>query len=190
MQDGTQDGPRQVHARPVLVSPLLKQALDDQLRDGAAGGRLAEPKRLHREGCGETRRAERLVGKGQRVAAQQRVAGVVVADQRPRLKGSPLGRPAHAVEEELQPGSPLTVRTHALQQDVVLVAMALQIGGEVQQRARQTLAVDQEQRDKQPPQAAVAADERVDGLELLVQHGALDEVGERTLVVEELVPGA
>ena len=112
---------------------------------------------------------------------------LVVADERARLAGRALGRLVHADGEEREPRRPLVVRAHALQQRVVLVAVALEERREVQQRPREALALDEEQRDEQPAQAAVAADERVDALELRVEHRALDEVGQPAALLQELL---
>ena len=68
----------------------------------------------------------------------------VVPYQRSRLHSGSLGRLANAREEEDEPGRPLAVRSHPLQQGVVLVAIALEIRREVQEGAPQTHAVDKE----------------------------------------------
>ncbi len=187
VQHGVQDVPRQVHARPVLLGPLDEQAARLELAHRASRRRVGHLEDALRLRHGHRRRAEELVGQTQRVTLDLLAIALVVADERARLAGRALGRLLHAEGEEREPRRPLVVRAHTLQQRVVLVAVALQERREIQQRPREALALDEEQRDEQPPQAAVAADERVDALELRVEHGALDEIGQAAAFLQELL---
>ncbi len=185
MQHGVEHMPRQVHARPALLAPLRQQAARLELPDRAARRRVGDLEDALGLGHGHGRRAEELVGEAQRVALDLLAVALVVADERARLAGRALGRLVDADGEEREPRRPLVVRAHALEQRVVLVAMALEERREIQQRPREALALDEEQRDEQPSQTAVAADERMDGLELRVEHRALDEVGQRAALLQE-----
>ena len=178
VQHGVEHVPRQVDARPALLAPLHQQAARLELPHRAARRRVGHLEDALGLRHGHGRRAEELVGEAQRVALDLLAVALVVTDERARLAGRALGRLVDADGEEREPRRPLVVRAHALQQRVVLVAMALEERREIEQRPREALALDEEQRDEQPPQAAVAADERVDGLELRVEHRALDEVGQ------------
>ena len=187
VQHGVQDVPRQVHARPALLAPLDEQAARLELAHRAPRRRVGHLEDALGLGHRHGRRPEELVGQAQRVALDLLAVALVVADERARLTGRALGRLVDADGEEREPRRPLVVRAHALEQRVVLVAVALEERREVQQRPREALALDEEQRDEQPAQPAVAADERVDALELRVEHGALDEVGQRAALLQELL---
>jgi hypothetical protein len=151
VQHGVQHVPREVDARPALLRPLREQAARLELADRAARrgvGDLEDPLGLgHRHG----RRAEELVGQAQGVALDPLAVALVVADERARLTGRALGRRVDALAEEREPRRPLVVRAHTLQERVVLVAVTLEDRREVQQRPREALTLDEEQRDEQPP---------------------------------------
>lgn len=70
------------------------------------------------------------------------------------------------------------MRTHALEQRVVLAAVRLEVDGEIEERLREPTARDEEEHDQDAAQPPVAADERVDGFELRMSHGALHEIGQ------------
>src|SRR2546430_5653822 len=53
---------------------------------------------------------------------------------------------------------------------------SLKVGGEIQQWLRQATTLDEKQRDEEAPDAAVAVEERMDRLELLVHQRALNEI--------------
>jgi len=107
-----------------------------------------------------------------------RAVADVLADQRARLGVGTLRRLAHALEEEQQPRRPLAVRADPLQQRVVLTAVRIEVGREVEQRLREASARGEEDHDEDTAKPPVPADERMDGLELRVDHRALQEVGQ------------
>ena len=166
----------------------VEQAFGLELADRTARGRVGDAQHALGFGDRDAGRAEQLVGEHQRVALDFLAVEGVVPDERPRLPRRAVGRLVHARGEEGQPRHPIGVRAHALQQGVVLVAMTLEVGREVEQRAREALPLDEEQRDEQPAEAPVAAHERVDALELRVHHGALHEVGELAPLLEKRLP--
>src|SRR3989442_607473 len=119
---------------------------------------------------------------------QQR-AQILLAHKATGLPHGLLGGLVDRGEEIEQPPAPVSVCPHPLQQIVVGPASALDVGRQVQQRLGQSSSLDQEQRDEEPPHAAVSVNERMDRLELLVYQGALDEVGEPVALMEESLPG-
>ena len=185
VQHGVQNVPREVDARPALLRPLHEQAARLELADRATRRGVGDLEDALGLGHRHRRRAEELVREAQGVTLDLLAVAFVVADERARLTGRALGRLVHADREEREPRRPLVVRAHALQQRVVLVPMPLQERRQVQERARQPLPLDEEQRDEQAAQTPVAADERVDALELRVEHGALDEVGKPAAFLQE-----
>jgi hypothetical protein len=58
------------------------------------------------------------------------------------------------------------VRAHALQQLVIVLAVLVDVVRKVKQRLREPAALDEEKRDEQPADAAVAVEEGMDRLEL------------------------
>ena len=63
--------------------------------------------------------------------------------------------------------------------------MRLEIGGEIQERLREPAARDEKEDHENAAQAPVAVDERVDGFELRVSHGTLDEIGQPVALGQE-----
>ena len=108
--------------------------------------------------------------------------------ERARLGGGALGRLPDGDQEEEQPRRPGAVGAHRLEQAVVLVAVGLDVGGGIEHRVREAAALDEEQRDEQAAEPAVALEERVDGLEALVQERALHERREAGALSDEPVP--
>jgi len=84
---------------------------------------------------------------------------------------------------------PVGIGADAQQRRVVLGAVRLDVRGQIEERLRQAAALSQEQRDEQAADTAVAVEERVDRLELLVHEGALDEIGQARPVLQEELPG-
>jgi hypothetical protein len=90
-----------------------------------------------------------------------------------------------AGQEERHPRAQVARSARAHQQVVVLIAVLLEVDGKVEQRLRQHLTVDQDERDQQPAEPAIPVEKRVDHFELVVSECQVDE--ERQLpVVEEL----
>lgn len=99
-----------------------------------------------------------------------------------RLHGAHL----HALGEKIQPAFPVAAQPHLVEQFVVQRAMFLEEQARVEHRLAQHTVGDQLQHDQQAPEAAVAVEKRVNGLELHMRQRRLDERrrGLR-LVVEE-----
>ena len=73
----------------------------------------------------------------------------------------------------------------ALQRVVVGLASRLEVGREIQQWLGETVADDEEEDDEKPSKTAVAIEERVDRLELVVQECRLNERGQLGILVDE-----
>ena len=73
----------------------------------------------------------------------------------------------------------------ALERVVVLLATGLEVGRQVQERLGQPVPDDEEEHDQQPSEPAVAVEERVDRLELVVQQRGLDERWQSRVLVDE-----
>ena len=177
VQHGLEDRSCQVDARPALLGVLLEDLPALQLAHDAARRRVGDAERALRLRHGDAGRAKGLVGERQGRAAQVVVEAAVDRGQGACLAHAPLGGLPHARQEEQQPRLPLGVGAHALQAPVVLVAMGLEVGREVEQGPRQAAAVDEKEGDEQPPEAAIAPHEGMDGLELSVQQAHCSRSG-------------
>ena len=80
-------------------------------------------------------------------------------------------RALDAFEEEIDPGFPVALLAHAIEQLVVAAAVLLEEQAQIEQRLLQHASLDQHQHDQQPAQATIAVQKRVDGLELHVGQG-------------------
>ncbi len=94
-----------------------------------------------------------------------------------------------ASEEERQPGHEVTVLAGDQQVVVVLAAVLLEVRREVEERLGQRVAEHEHQGDEQTPDPAVAVEERVDDLELVVRDRELHEQGQVSFVEEPLQIG-
>ena len=73
-------------------------------------------------------------------------------------------------QEEFQPGLPLALRPHSVQQVVIGGPVLLEIEAQVEDWFAQHACGAQQKCDERPPQAAVAVEERVNRLELDVNQ--------------------
>ena len=80
----------------------------------------------------------------------------------------------HPLQEELDPPLPVASEPDRHQPVVILGPVGLQVIAQVEQRALEDLPLAEQEGDQEPSHAAVAVDERVDGLELGVGQGAID----------------
>ena len=94
-----------------------------------------------------------------------------------------------ATEKEPDPRHQVALLAGEEQMVVVLAAMLLEVGREVEQRLWQCLAQYEHERDHQSADAAVAVEERMDDLELVVSDGELDQEREFGLVEEAFEVG-
>src|SRR5947207_3028551 len=104
----------------------------------------------------------------------------VLVEQRqdpPRRIGGLTGGFHDTRQEEIEPTLPVAGLAHGLEALVIGVAVGLEIKAEIEERAAQHALLAEEQRDKQPPEPAVAVEERVDGLELYMSEPRLHEDG-------------
>jgi hypothetical protein len=97
-------------------------------------------------------------------------------EDRHRGVSSRLRRLGHALQEEDQPRLPRPVVPDCLEGRVVLLTVLLEPEAEIEERAPQEAPLVQEERDEEPTDTTVAVEERVDGLELRMEHAALDEL--------------
>jgi hypothetical protein len=66
---------------------------------------------------------------------------------------------------------------HTTQQSVVVRASGFEERGQIKEWLRQYITLDKKESDEQASDAPVAVEEWMDGLELVVGHGDLDEAG-------------
>ena len=137
VQDGVEDRPRQVHARPALLAVLLQQAGRLELAHRAARGGVGDAEHLLRLGTvmhgvrkssSASSSAWPLTQGAERACCPMRARA---------WRDGALGRLGTPFTKKSSQGVPLAVRAHALQAQVVLVAVTLEVGGEVQQRPAQ-----------------------------------------------------
>src|SRR5690606_22902092 len=84
-------------------------------------------------------------------------------------------RLVHTTKEEVDPGHPVPELAHPQQEVHVAVAVSLEERAEVEERAIEATVTDQEERDQEPADPAVAIAERMDRLELVVNEGELHQ---------------
>src|ERR1039458_248603 len=82
----------------------------------------------------------------------------------------------YALEKESQPSFPVSTPTDSHQAVVVLRAMELEVVAQVEQRPAQDPCPNEQKRDEQAPDAAIAVQKRVDRFELRVCQADLDEL--------------
>lgn len=75
------------------------------------------------------------------------------------------------------------MRADAQEQITVSVLVALEVAAEVEQRLRQDLALSELKRDQQAAQPPIAIHERVNGFELVVNQGEVNQDRELTIIV-------
>jgi hypothetical protein len=73
-------------------------------------------------------------------------------------------------QEQLEPWERIPGLLHRPQRPVVGATLSLEVGAEIKQRGAQAPADDQEEHEQQPPESAVAVEERMDRLELRVNQ--------------------
>jgi hypothetical protein len=87
------------------------------------------------------------------------------------------GLDRHGFEKVPYPFLPSTFPAHREQVTIIVVTMALEVRAEVEKRLREQFFGAQEKGDKQPAHAAIAIQEGMNGLELVVDEGKTDERG-------------
>ena len=132
--DGIEDGRRHVDARAAGALDLREPAAAPEGAHGATRRCVAHRQRPPHVAHGNERRDEELVHERLRRALGLGAVTSTLAEQDACLQAGALRRFADALGEEQQPRPPLAVSTHALQQGVVLAAVRLEIGGEIQER--------------------------------------------------------
>src|SRR5207247_4398543 len=100
------------------------------------------------------------------------------------------GHRFYSSQKESNPAGPVAVGPYPLKPVVVLSPVLLEVGGEIQQWLRQATTLDEKQRDEEAPDAAVAVEERMDRLELLVHQRALNEIRGPAAILKEPFPCA
>ena len=95
-----------------------------------------------------------------------------------------------AIEKKLKPSLPGAVFANLLQQAIVVGAMGLQIEAEIEERLPQDVVDAQIQRHQEAADAAVAVQERMQGLELNMEQARLDQGRQaRGVLVHEALEG-
>src|SRR5436190_17794211 len=84
---------------------------------------------------------------------------------------------AHTGREECEPGFPISVFAHEVQQRVVVVSALLQVEAQVKQGLVENSFALKDQRDEQPTDAPVPIEKRMDGLELYMGERRLQQRG-------------
>lgn len=93
---------------------------------------------------------------------------------------------ADTIEEQREPSVEVASLPHCLERVVVVVATPLEIRRQVvEKRLGEPAPHDEEEHDQQPSEPAVAIEERVDRLELVVEQGGLDQRGQPGVLVNE-----
>ena len=108
--------------------------------------------------------------------------------QRDDLLRGPLGLLRdldHAPEEEREPVLVRPLHPDRVQERVVLRPVPLQEEPQIQQRAREDPLPAEVERDQQPPDTAVAVEERVDRLELRMDQRDPDQRRDRVIRLDE-----
>ena len=108
--------------------------------------------------------------------------------------GAP-GRPsARPLQEEPDPALPVARGPDPLEELVVALSLLLEVKAEIEERLSERALVAENERDEEVPEPAVAVEERVNGLELNVDQGSLQQRGRLDpIVVDEFLetsPGA
>src|SRR6202007_220564 len=89
------------------------------------------------------------------------------------------------LQEKRQPLLPGPVRSHALKQVVVSVAVRFEVQAEVQKRFSQRALGAKQECDQQTPESAIAIQEGVNGLKLHVNQSGLDQNGQLVFLFME-----
>ena len=90
-----------------------------------------------------------------------------------------------AAEEEFDPAFPVARAADGSEAVIVFQSVELEVVGEVEEGELEDIAVAEEEGDEEAADAAIAIEEGVDGFELGVRVGAVDEGGEIAGGVEE-----
>jgi len=93
------------------------------------------------------------------------------------------GLRAYGTEEEADPWLKITGAARTKEEVVVLIPVALQVHGQVEQRLRQDRTLDQNQRNEETP---IPVQERMDHLELVVGHREMNQERNGSVVKELL----
>ncbi|CAH1076131.1 hypothetical protein NTG1052_290004 [Candidatus Nitrotoga sp. 1052] len=83
----------------------------------------------------------------------------------------------HTFEEKVDPGFPVAIGAHPVEQLVIQGAMLFEIQTQVQQRLREQAALMQQQRDEQAAEPAISIEKGVDGFKLHMRQSSLDQHG-------------
>jgi len=88
------------------------------------------------------------------------------------------GDGGNASEEELDPAFPVTSAADRGEAVIIFHAVELEVVGEVKEREFKDIAMTEKESDEETADAAIAIEEGVNGFELRVGVGAVDEGGE------------
>src|SRR5579883_1211296 len=94
-----------------------------------------------------------------------------------RCIGRLLGCLHHAPQEEVYPPFPIAILANSHEPIVVFGAMALKKIAQIEQGAVQHATATQQERDEEAPDAPIAIQERVNGLELSMGQRAVNQDG-------------
>jgi hypothetical protein len=155
------------------TSDLLHDALRPESAQEVGSAGLAHIHAVHYVPDGENRVSKQEVNDQVCPASAPKARSVALAQIR-KLLGSlnrVIGLDGDTVQEELEPLGDLAALSDVLQPVVVVALALIEVAGEIQQRCRQPPAVREVEHDEEPPEPPVAVEERVNGLELVMQQG-------------------
>src|SRR5437588_5312750 len=181
---------RDIHLAPAPVTERRDDAsLDEQLDRLACGG-IGHAQAFLGAQHGDERIHHQVVKqrRGARFVLERVAVALADVDELRRLLYRLARDALHPGEEIADPCVPVAVRAHALQKLVIVLAVLVDVVRKVKQRLREPAALDEEKGDEQPADAAVAVEEGMDRLELLVHQRALDEIRHLVAAVDELLP--
>src|SRR6185312_15385129 len=181
-------------AIPAAARHLLHDPDLTERRQRRSDGRRGEGQELGGLGDGDERvRLEQLMHAQSRARHPSQLG-----DPRP-IPGEELsnfGRQIHrlasrlldSLQEEADPALPVARGPDPLEELVVALAVLLEVEAEVEERLPERTLVAENERDEEAPEPAVAVEERVNGLELDVDQGRLQQRGclDRVVVNEFL----
>ena len=174
-----------------MAGDFADDALFDQHDEGGVGGGGGETEFGHEARDGDHGLfLEDVVelDRGGPFAAEGVEAGAVLLknlEQSAGGVGGLVGGFFDALQEEIEPLFPGAVGADALEEFVVGAAVFFEKKAEIEERLGQDAVVAEQHRDEEAAGAAVAVEERVDGLELRVGEAGADEGGHVVVVKEE-----
>src|SRR3546814_10522721 len=98
-----------------------------------------------------------------------------ISDWSSDVCSSDLRRFAHRLQKKAYPRQPFALARHLVHQVDIAGLMPLQPRRHIKQWLTQEVALDQDQRDQHPPNAAIAVGKGMDRLELIMRQRRIDQ---------------